>query len=637
MNGGRDSYVEDNFDQVLAAFKDCGWKSVFEDDSHKDLSSKSFALFKAAKEAEDHGKEHHGRALRLLAEACSMTLSSERSNEPFGPLWQDRQERWPIPSDFTKSEIEFFAKITDSVDEPTLKARLADLLWVRGVTGAYRFAVEAIDSYTQAPPSPDTWFRDGKKCWNRAISLSLMIGKGAGDRLTKIESSIISAIETSSTDDKFFAFKLASTLESGGLGKPHSARVAEKLRCLADAFSSAGNHDASGGHYSAAARWYKFSGEEKESESVAMTVAEAEASVSEAEARLLSDDPSHAVAATFLESAIQVYRSIPGTHRDLHKVDERIRELRLRLSEYGQRALGEMVTITSSSVDVTQSVKLARASVGDKPLHEALRAFADLSGFSVKELRSVALDGLDRYPLRSLFPTVTSSAEGRTVAKSPGVDHSSLPNDNEESTRAEMTSIYSGIRIRLTVLSLILPALEVLTLEHRLQTGHFIDFARKSPIVPLGREVLFGKALAEGFNGNFDIAIHLLAPQIEHMVRMQLKLAGENTIHLDQNGIETENGLSTLMDLPKTTEILGEDRAYEIRALFCDPLGPNLRNNIAHGLLNDWQIQSEACVYAWWFGLKLAFTPFWNPLATDSDSESQEQSDDDETSSPADG
>ncbi len=634
MTGARDSYVEDNFEEVVAAFEACGWKSVFEDDSHKGLASKSFALFQAAKEAEEDGKENRGRVLRLLAEACSMTLSSERSNEPFGPLWRDRQDRSIIPSDFTKSEIEFFAKITDSVDEPALKARLADLLWVRGVPGAFRFALEAIDSYTQAPPSPDTWFRDGEECWKRAISLSCMVGKASGNRLDKIESSIIKAIDTKSMDDTFFTYKLANTLKLGKLGKTHSAKVAKKLRSLADAFCSAGKFYAGGRHYGAAARWYKVSG--NETISVKMTVAQAETFVNDAHARLSSDDPSHAVAAHFLESAVKVYRSIPGTHRDIHNVDKRIHRLRLRLHEHGDKALEQMATISSSSIDVTESVEKARIAVSGKDTLEALSSFASLYRTNVAQLRTFAIDGLNRFPLRSLFSTVVMSADGRTIAKPPAMNRSTPLEENEEAILAEMTSMHYGPTVNIVVQSLILPALDVLTLEHRLHAGDFIEIARRSPIVPLGREVLFGKALAEGYNRNFDVAIHLLAPQIEHMVRTQLKVADVSTTRLDVDGTETENGLSTLIDFPQTKEIFGSDLTYEIKSLFCDPLSANLRNNIAHGLLDDRQASSIEAIYAWWFGLKLVFNTFWNSLVTDSVDESQGQDDDDELSATAD-
>ena len=90
---------------------------------------------------------------------------------------------------------------------------------------------------------------------------------------------------------------------------------------------------------------------------------------------------------------------------------------------------------------------------------------------------------------------------------------------------------------------------------------------------------------------------------------------------MDGEGIETENGLSALIDLPQTTAIFGEDLTYEIKALFCDQLGPNLRNNIAHGLLEDQQADSIDSVYAWWLGLKLVFNTYWNSLDVNSVSE----------------
>ena len=177
-----------------------------------------------------------------------------------------------------------------------------------------------------------------------------------------------------------------------------------------------------------------------------------------------------------------------------------------------------------------------------------------------------------------------------------------------------MNRVEYGTRVGIIVQALILPALDVLTLEHRLQTADLINLARRSPIMPIGREILFGKALAHGFNRDFATFIHLLAPQIEHMVRVPLKVAGVSTSHLDQDGIETENGLSALIDLPQTSAIFGEDLIYEIKALFCDQMGPNLRNNIAHGLLNDQEANSVDAVYAWWLGLQLVVNTYWNSL-----------------------
>jgi len=66
------------------------------------------------------------------------------------------------------------------------------------------------------------------------------------------------------------------------------------------------------------------------------------------------------------------------------------------------------------------------------------------------------------------------------------------------------------------------------------------------------------------------------------------------------------------MDLPESEMIFGEDLSFEIKALFCDAFGPNLRNELAHGLLDDKACQTIYSIYAWWLGLKLVFVTFWN-------------------------
>ena len=66
------------------------------------------------------------------------------------------------------------------------------------------------------------------------------------------------------------------------------------------------------------------------------------------------------------------------------------------------------------------------------------------------------------------------------------------------------------------------------------------------------------------------------------------------------------------MESPKAEEVFNEDLCFEIKALYCDPFGSNLRNNLAHGLYDYQQCHSVQAVYAWWFALKLVILSFWN-------------------------
>lgn len=89
---------------------------------------------------------------------------------------------------------------------------------------------------------------------------------------------------------------------------------------------------------------------------------------------------------------------------------------------------------------------------------------------------------------------------------------------------------------------------------------------------------------------------------------------GVFSLFVDERGVETEKGLKTLLEMPEATQLLGPDLTLELRALLCEQLGPNLRNDLAHGLLNDSQSWSAAAVYAWWLCLRLAALPYYGVL-----------------------
>ena len=625
MDTPRDSYFEENFQQALDAFANIELEAILDGASKLGYTSIAQALNRAARKAEDEGCQPRDKILRLLDKACWMRLSPSKRNEPFDE--PDVVGRWrsPIPNDFTDSEIKFFAEILESIDNPLLKGRLADLVWLCKEPREVKFALAAIDSYMSLPLDSETWLSDGDLCWQRAITLSQMIGKGAGARLHQIESSIVAAIESASIYEEFFCCRLADALMSSGLAISHSSTVAEKLEVLAGEFDAAANFQASGRFYNASAKWFERSDNDDKSHD--MTVAEAVAFMKEADALIKSETPSYGVAASHLDKAVQIYRHVPRIHRERHHIKDKIKELQLLINDYGQRALGEMKTFSTPGVDVTEIVEQACEFVRGKPVVEAFKAFANLHSISYSNLRESAIENLTRFVAQGLFPKVFMSHDGRVIDRTHGYSGSIAAEENEREIRAQMNQFEYRFGVRIAVQAKILPALDVLTLEHRLSEADFINLAGRSPIVPLGREVLVGKALAQGFNRDFMTSIHLLTPQIEHMVRFHLESAGEVTAHLSQEGIETEKGLSSLMENSKVAEIFGEDLAYEIEALFCDQIGPNLRNNVAHGLLNDQQCVTIDSIYAWWLGLKLVFNPFWNSLRVGSVNETECQND----------
>ena len=426
--------------------------------------------------------------------------------------------------------------------------------------------------------------------WRREIGLSLGLGPTGHDHLSELEQGLLERLDSATTQDLFYGLKIAGTLEAYRLGSQAADAIARKLEGLARKFEASADYHAAELYFADATAWYREA--DNEEASMETTVARAEVYVSKADAALKSSTPSHLVASQHYEDAIQTYRSVPRAQRDQHRVEERMGEIRERMEDSVRHIPDEMIVGEGSPVDLGEAVESARDVVKDKAPNDALWAFLGLERMQEHDLRETATDILRDYPWIALSSSTHLSEDGRVVGR------------DVDPVDAQMMALYRT-RQALVVSGLILPALDVLTAEHRFVEGDFIQWARVSTAVPPNRERMVGRALYLGYVRDFATAIHLLPPQVEHMVRFHLQSRGVTTTILDESGIQSEKSLGALMDVPTVADIFGEDIAFEIRASFCHPLGGNLRNNVGHGLLDDWQFRTAATIYAWWLALKL--------------------------------
>jgi hypothetical protein len=583
---------------------------ILDDSTGDGYTSIYDAFSKSARKSLEDGNPKQAKIYWLLSDACSMMLSSDNKNEPFKPFAVFHDRRSAIADDFSAEDISFFSEIVSEVTDIRLKARLADLAWLKASKRDLNNALVAIDAYRQIPLDTETWVRDGRECWYRALGLAAMLRTGAGNRIQEMERDIQQAFYSSEESDGYLALWLADLMANFGLGKSNAGNVAGKLESLARTFEGDGDLHRARDYYENSSKWYESA--EDKTKSIEMTICYAEAYVKEAVARTTTEQPSNMVAASFYEKAIQILRTIPKADRPALKVDERIAELHKLLNEAGQLSLNEMGVISSDGIDITQMVEAAKSAVSEKTPLDALKAFANLSqGMHISEMQDSAIKQLKQHPLSSLFGGTYMSRDGRVIAKTNGINFDDTLNGNHPNVQATVMQNH-GIHLTLIVQGSILPALEILHLEHRIREVDFLSIVKQSPIVPPGREALFAKGLYSGYDHDYVTALHLLSPQIENLVRYHLKNAGAKTSTLDSCGIENENGLSTLVALPEMKTVFGDDLSFEIKALFCDPLGANLRNELAHGLVDHNACNSLHGVYAWWLTLRLVFNTFWN-------------------------
>lgn len=589
-------------------FRNCGWRELLGKARREDYSSMWQALSEGARQAIEDGAVTQGKVLWLLADACSMILKPESLNEPFAPFMVMEGKRSALPQDFTEDDIKLFAEIVPEIDHPKICARVSDLTWLLSKPRDPKYALSAIDNYRKIPINADSWLSDGRECWDRAIQICLMLRAGAGKRLEGIETAIVDSLKSSSFADGYLARWLSDLLVKNGLGGREQVAISRKLEELALQFDGTGDLQQSRDYFDAAAYWYKRS--EDPEKATDMIVRNAEGWAKEAVSRQSSPKPSHMVAASFYEKAIQKYRSIPKALRGKHAVDKRIEELRREMSDAGKQSLDEMRVISSGEMDISKLAEGCAKAVRGKTAQAALLQLANIyPGADVSSIRKHCKEMRQDHPLQSLFTTTHMASDGRVVAKEPGGD---LNGRNDEAALwPDMVKHYAMV-LGLVVRGYIWPALEAMRLEHRLRELDFYLVVAQSPIIPPHRERLVAKALYSGYDNDFVDALHLLVPQVEHFVRYHLKQNEVKTTNLDSNGIENENGLSALMENSETSEIFGSDLAFELKALLCDPFGPNLRNKSAHGLVGYEESQNVYSVYAWWLMLHVVFNAFWS-------------------------
>jgi hypothetical protein len=594
----KSDFVNTDCDRILKEYSCDSYRSMYE------------AFSKAVGKSLGEGNPKQAKIYWLLSDACSMILSPDNKNEPFrpSPVFHDR--RTAIMGDFSAEDISFLSEIISEVTDIRLKARLADLAWIKASKRDLNYALIAIDSYRQIPLTTGTWVRDGRKCWYRAVSLALMLRGGADNRVQEMECEIQRAFDSSKESDGYLAFWLANLMTDFDLGKSNGRNIAAKLEALAQTFENDGDLHRARDYFDNSSRWYRCIGDN--SKSAEMISCRAEAFIKEAIARTSAAQPCYMAAASLYEKAIQILRTIPKAERPALKVDGRIAKLHKSLNEAGQLSLNEMQVIESDRVDITKMAETSRSVVSKKNPCDALKGFANLlPGVHLSEMQDSAIKRIHQYPLSSLFGGTYLSRDGRVIAKTEGISSNGRLDGDQSAVQASVIQNYK-IYIQLAVEGHILPALQTLYLEHQITEFDFFSIVNQSPIVPPHREILFSKGLYAGYDYDYISALHLLCPQIEHLVRYHLKNAGAKTSTLDSSGIETENGLSTLVDLPEMKTVFGNDLAFEIKTLFCDPLGSNLRNEIAHGLVDHNTCNSYPSIYAWWLSLKLVFNIFWN-------------------------
>lgn len=265
-----------NLTVSLRDFEASGWKEVIARSSFQGYLKMKRAISEAACIAIKEEKVKIGKALWLLAEACSMAPSLSIQKNPSKTSADTHDCKQAIKYEFLKANSTFFIEFAGSIEPNWMSACICDLLWANKLTKDITLAEKAIFAYSEIPLKLETWVQGGNDCWQRAISLAKKFkGKVNTERLRYMEEVIISRLNAITLSDGFFGIGLANLLKSNDLGKEgQELEIGSKLESLAREFEGEGLLQQAQSYFSTAAEWYFYTKNKPKEVEMRFSVAE---------------------------------------------------------------------------------------------------------------------------------------------------------------------------------------------------------------------------------------------------------------------------------------------------------------------------------------------------------------------------
>jgi hypothetical protein len=492
---------------------------------------------------------------------------------------------WVTPASLTDEEVELLREFAGEATDPELRARFADYLWLK--TRDRNYGEIAVDNYLSSAlrlRDPEKWPGCAGR-YERAAALAASLGKKNARYTRTIETIEEYLAELKGEDPLFLSEYLMSILLDQKQGdRLRYAALAEKCALAAE---QRGNFYLALHYWNLKVRWHAAL-KDTEGERNAR-IAAAESVVKDGETRIHGERRSFLAAADFVQRGLAMLQKAGAPQ-------ERINELAVRLKEYQARSLSELKPL-GAKFDATELVNEARAAVAGKSLSEAITAFVDLPHLPKRDsVRREVLKRAKKFVFSHLFGETQVNSEGAAIA-----GRGSVSGDEVDETDNVLALMYQDVvhSFGLQAQTTIGPAWRQVQDEHVIREQDMSVIVHQSWFVPPSREPLFARGLAAGFNGDLMTAIHLLVPQIEPTIRWQLQHRGVNTMRLNRDGYHEERDLNQLLAMPEAKEFLSDRVHFALTAILTSRFGYNLRNNLAHGLVEPPECDSVICLFFW--------------------------------------
>jgi hypothetical protein len=273
------------------------------------------AYFQAAKKAEDPATS---ALLQSLGIICSFYPQYGNSPEPYRAAIIDGNRRSTVPGDLTDEDIQTVQALLPLAKDAALRARLADVLWLRKKS-AHEAGRGAVDDYLAAARrllKPRGWTHS-VELFQRALQLGMRLGR-KNEAYELAQKAVLETVEHPlARTEPFFASYFLPLVRSFRIGEPN--KMADVAKLQAELALSANDQRRQRIYLLLEADFCHLAGDlDRETET---RLRAAETYVKEAEENVKRSPPSYFAASDCLAKAIEALRQA-------HAPRERIRRLK---------------------------------------------------------------------------------------------------------------------------------------------------------------------------------------------------------------------------------------------------------------------------------------------------------------------
>lgn len=536
------------------------------------ISDKFTPAIDRAREIEDKDMEQKIIwEYQLFRFATKTQYAKPEKNRRFYPMMSGTTKNgktvnFPEIKNFKEDSIDYFKERTTETKNPVLKARYADFVWEFEKDPS--FGKIAVNSYLENAEDyyKKTWFFRLRDVFDRCVYLA-MLKVVDEKKLQEIKNRLLDYMDRMIKEghhrfcleliDSFLGIKKENVTE-----REYKKVLASINKCI-KYFQTQKNFYLERAFLE---RLEKITREYGQSD-LAKTSREQQAQTYIAEAESAEKKNNFLSAASFYGDALKIFQKLGDK--------KKIKFYKSKLLEANKKSIGQFKAISTEVKISKEKIKKFTDIVLSAPdLIEALKRLSVFDNLLPSYKNTVAQTEKikEESPLQFLISHKVIGRNGHLVS-----------GEDDPFQNILIRNLMMGIEIGSIFRDTIFKRLHE---EKELTAETLTNYLRVWGLIDEENLKLIEHGIKKHFEQDYISSIHVLVPQLEAVIRKFLKKGGIQTVSFVPGTTNTrEAPLTGLLERAEVKAIFGEDLWWYTYLILVSPLGYNLRNEVAHGLI----------------------------------------------------